>query len=328
MNAILRKAPPVVFLGRNEALLVAVEDCRTLLRESTLAPTQCTELVSGWPDYVGVKDASGHGVGGIIVGEGKECVPTVFRFEWPQWVKDDLVSETNPTGRLTNSDLECAGLLLLWLIMEDVCALDTGCHVALFSDNQPTVHWVQRLASKSSKVAGQLLRALALRLKMTGASPLTPLHIAGRNNAMTDIPSRSFGSEPQWHCKTDTDLLTLFNKTFPLPNQASWTVYSPTNAICTRVLSVLRMKHSSMEEWRRLPKKGQHIGVRGAPSSRLWEWTLTFRESDTGTESGASQDSLGLRGQDSLDSDDVFRLERFLRRSRPLGRRSQWPATE
>lgn len=262
------------------------------------------------------------------MGEGKECVPTVFRFEWPQWVKDDLVSDANPKGRLTNSDLECAGLLMLWLIMEDVCTLEPGCHVALFSDNQPTVHWVQRLASKSSKVAAQLLRALALRLKKTGASPLTPLHIAGKNNAMTDIPSRSFGSEPQWHCKTDTDLLNLFNKTFPLPNQASWTVYSPTNAICMRVLSVLQMKHSSMEEWRRLPKRGRHTGARGAPSSSLWEWTLSFRTSDTETESAASQDLPGSLGPVSLDTDDVFKLEQYLRRSRPLARRSQWPATE
>ena len=88
----------------------------------------------------------------------------------------------------------------------------SGSHAGLFSNNQPTVHWVQRMASKSSDVAGQLLRALALRLKMQKASPLTPMHIAGVENAMTDIPSRSFGSEPKWHYKNDSDLLHLFNK--------------------------------------------------------------------------------------------------------------------
>jgi hypothetical protein len=30
---------------------------------------------------------------------------------------------------------------------------------------------------------------------------------------MTDIPSRSFGSKKKWYCKTDDDLLTLFNAT-------------------------------------------------------------------------------------------------------------------
>jgi len=94
-----------------------------------------------------------------------------------------------------------AGLLMLWLVIEDLFRIESGAHVALFSDNQPTVSWVQRLASKSSVVAGQLVRALALRLKTTGASLLTPLHIAGVENAITDIPSRSFGSVNKWHRK-------------------------------------------------------------------------------------------------------------------------------
>jgi len=90
------------------------------------------------------------------------------------------VSEYNPKGRITNSDLEMTGLLLLYLVMGDICNLKSGDHTALFSDNQPTVHWVQHMASKSSDVAGQLLRALALRMKMDGVSPLTPLHVAGK----------------------------------------------------------------------------------------------------------------------------------------------------
>ena len=88
---------------------------------------------------------------------------------------------------LTNSDLEMAGLLMLWLVMEDVCDFNSGAHAALFSDNQPTVSWVDRLVSKGSKVAGQLIRALALRLSMSGVSPITTLHIRGIENAMTDI---------------------------------------------------------------------------------------------------------------------------------------------
>ena len=120
-NQVLRGEPKYIFLHRNDKLLTAIKDCRTLLRESTLAPTKCYELVSKWPDFVGVKDASGHGVGGVIIGENMACIPTVFRFEWPADIKADLNSEHNPKGKITNSDLEMAGLLLLWLIM-DWCA--------------------------------------------------------------------------------------------------------------------------------------------------------------------------------------------------------------
>ena len=92
-----------------------------------------------------------------------------------------------------------SGLLLLWLVMEEEREVKYGDHVAVFSDNQPTVLWVDRLASKSSIVAVQLLRALALRLKIKGASLLTPFHISGKQNAIMDIPSLSFGSEPKWN---------------------------------------------------------------------------------------------------------------------------------
>ena len=63
-NWVLRVRPPVVYLHRNKALQEAIGDARTLLRESTVKPTLCRALVVGWPDYIGVKDASGLGVGG------------------------------------------------------------------------------------------------------------------------------------------------------------------------------------------------------------------------------------------------------------------------
>ena len=76
--------------------------------------------------------------------------------------------------------------------------MKSGYHVAVFFNNHTAVSWVDQLASKISVVAGQFIRALALRLKMKGASPLAPFHKYGKNNAMMDILSRSFGSESKW----------------------------------------------------------------------------------------------------------------------------------
>ena len=70
--------PQFVFLHRNTHLLAAVEDCRIFLRDTIGTPTKCKNLVSSWPDYVGITDASGHGVGGIIIGEQSAITPTVF----------------------------------------------------------------------------------------------------------------------------------------------------------------------------------------------------------------------------------------------------------
>jgi hypothetical protein len=162
-NWVLQKRPPQVYLHQNQGLREAIQDIFTLLRESTLEPTRCNELVSGWPDFIGVKDASSHGVGGVIIGEHSACPPIVFRMEWPEDILADLVTVKNPQRKITNSDLEMAGLLLLWLAMEVVCGELQHKRVALFSDNDPTVSWVRRMATRNSRVAAQLIRALALR---------------------------------------------------------------------------------------------------------------------------------------------------------------------
>lgn len=309
-NWVLRLRPEIVYLHRNKGLLQAIQDSHTLLRESTLTPTRCRELVAGWPDYIGVKDASGQGVGGVVFGEGMACPPTVFRYEWPDDIKSDLVSFQNKHGRITNSDLEMAGLLLLWLVMESVVGDLGERQVAVFSDNDPTVSWVKRLSSKHSIIAAQLVRALALRIKLKRACPITPCHIPGVENSMTDIPSLSFGSVAEWHCKTDHDLLTLFNTRFPLPGQGSWTVFRITSKVCTRVTSVLRMKDIDLGEWRRLPKIGRHIGNTGAPMSHLWGWSLTFRRRDMSQGSGCSPVLLHECEGDAMAEESGSRLQR------------------
>ena len=84
-------------------------------------------------------------MGGVIFGETEACIPTVFRWEWSAEVKEACHS-----GRITNSDLEMAGLLFLWLVMESVCGNLREKHVVLSSDNSPTVGWVRRLATRST----------------------------------------------------------------------------------------------------------------------------------------------------------------------------------
>jgi hypothetical protein len=114
----------------------------------------------------------------------------------------------NPTGKITNLDLESAGLLLLWLAMEGVCGPLLEKQIELFGDNSPSIGWVARLASKRSLVAKNLVQALALCLKIKRACPLTPIHFEGKQNAISNVPSRSFGGNPTWKCDTDDDLLT------------------------------------------------------------------------------------------------------------------------
>ena len=246
---------------------------------------------------------------------------------WPPDITSAIVSDRNPRGTITNSDLEMAGMLLLFLVMQAICGDLRQKHVALFSDNTPTVSWVRRMAVRRSKIAAQLVRALALRMAQAQCSPLTPLHVAGAENDIADIPSRSFGSEPKWFCETDEDLRRLFNKDFPLPQKNSWTVFQVSPEISMRVISVLRMRHTSLAEWRRLKPIGTHTGAIGATMSDLWASTLGSKARPTTTASARSRDSPPEREPGTTAADARSRLTQFQRRSRPLARRSPWPSS-
>ena len=142
---------------------------------------------------------------------------------------------------------------------------------------------------------------------------------------MMDIPSRSFGSKPKWHCKFNSTLLTLFHNLFSIPSLNSWTVFQISYAVGMRVTSVLQMKDFTLDERRRLLKVGKHVGVAGHHMSHLWEWTLSYRTPRSLSESASSQASQGESVQATTVKENRSKLEASLAQSRPLARRSRWP---
>ena len=313
----------------NGLLFQEMDAWRSLIREATKYPTKCTELITGHPDYIGIVDAStSEGVGGVIVGENTAMVPTVFRLEWPPEVLALVKSNTKPDGKLTNSDLEMAGQFILWLVIERVCPELDSKHVALLDDNAPTVSWIKRMTSTKSDVAAVLLRLLAMRLKGARASPLIPMHIPGPENSISDIPSRSFGGKAKWHCKTDAEFLTLFNSSFPLPNQTPWRLYHLPPSLVSRVISVLVTQASEPAEWRLLKRPKTSTGGTGRTMRKLWEWTLSCRSRRPPSTSGSGL-LPDLQAESELATSAMaarLELNRCLRRSRPLARRFPWCA--
>ena len=172
-------------------------------------------------------------------------------------------------------------MLLLWLVIEQVYPDLDSKYFGLLNDNSPTVSWTTKMTSEKSACAAALLRALAMRLKVARASPIIPMHIPGVENAISDIPSRSFGRKVKWHCKTDADFLAMFSQKFPLPKQNCWTLFQPPKVLTSKVISVLLRQHSELGEWCRLTRKSRSIGSRGRPMPNLWEWTLTCHETST-----------------------------------------------
>ena len=254
-----------VFLHQNNQLMSVLADTHTLLCKATLTPTPCIKLVQDWPDFVGVMDASMHGVYGEIIGENIECIPTAFCVPWPNEIKQCKIGPQHPNGHLTNSDLKIAWLLMLWLVIKNIYIIRSGNHVALFSDNNLTVHCVKYLASWHSIAASM---------------HLTPRHIAGTYNSVTDVPSCLFGSKRKWHCHTYEQFLTLYNWLFPLP-QGSWTVFHTSLKMVMKGKSMLWMQQFSIEECIQLLNPGIFVGNVGKHIPGLWQWTLTYRMSPT-----------------------------------------------
>jgi hypothetical protein len=79
-------------------------------------------------------------------------------------------------------------------------------------------------------------------------------------NALMDIPSCSFSSVKEWECKTNDDLLTLINQKFPLPHQASWTVFHFNTKMTTPVIFALQMKGITLAECQQLPGLEDTLG--------------------------------------------------------------------
>ncbi len=220
-----------------------------------------------------------------------------------------------------------AGLLFLWLMIKHVCSSLTENKIALFSNNSPTVSWVQRMACRLSFIAKKLIRVLALCINAQRSCSLTILHIAGDQNTMTDILLRSFGSKPKWHFKTEADLITFFNVSFPLLHQNSWSSCQPTSKIAMRVISILRIVPFKLEDWRRLPAVAKNIGTIGKPMQGLWEWTHIFRMKVCLRKCKHSQASWHASAQGTMVKERKSKIAQSVARLQPLARRLHWPAT-
>ena len=275
INQLIAIHPRIIHWKRAPVAWQAMRDLGQLIKEAGTQPTHVKELVVGDAAYKGTLDASGGGAGGVWLPGTKALAPIVWRWEWPQEIRDALITFENPNGTITNSDLEMAAELLGWLVLEANVPLEHE-HVGLCSDNSATVAWQMRGASKRSAVANRLLRVLATRMRHCRASPLVTRHLAGKRNHLGDIPSRSFGYKEEWHFEKDKDFLTYFNQIFPLPDKNTWTGFRLNYAVAMKVTRELLTQGSSMAEWRQLPTLGARHGKSGKPTVELTECLHTW----------------------------------------------------
>ena len=188
---------------------------------------------------------------GVALVACRSVVPTVWRVQFPPDITA-IVSDSNPTDSLTNSDLEMAGVLLHHLVLETLIKTKKHCHSATLCNNTMSVARVNRMASKSSSpVAHGLLHGFALRKRINKIALPVVEYIVGPENIWADKAScimakirlRPDSILPSLSCVNfiaDPQFLTHFNSKFPLPQSLSWRLAHPTPAMLYNVISTLR----------------------------------------------------------------------------------------
>jgi hypothetical protein len=323
-----------IAITSNSFLHECLRDFHTIIKIMCKRPTFCRELIPDTPDYVGYCDASKLGAGGVWMSGKKFLPPTVWRLEFPPDIQSRVVSFSNPTGDITNSDLEMAGLLAEFIVLEHIAPLKFA-HTAAWCDNTPTVSWANKMSSSKSMVAARLVRALAVRLHTNQASPLHTWSIAGVLNKMADTASRIFNKQnasgETFHV-SDEKFLHMFNSKFPHPQANSWKIFLFSTKLSMLIFSELRGMTSTLGSWLRIPKSGSAIGVIGpSSSSPSITWTPcspgpqqdeTFQSEQEPSSLEHSLDGSGLAS--TPETATASEPKRFRSRYVPSVRHSNW----
>ena len=286
-NEAMKGSPTFVGLSRNGEVREAFLDLVAVIKDLAKRPTHVCELVQQPLDYVGFCDASAFGAGGVWFGAGKTLQPVVWRIEWPDDIRREIVSEANPKGRLTNSDLELAGVVLHEAALEATVGSEELKHAqsAIGCDNSPSVSWTNRMATRSAThTAYRLLRGLAMRQRTTRSAPPAIFHVSGEQNILADTASRTMSEKLKAHActllgddaaaggLTPNMFLTVFNSIFTLPQNKSWHNVQPNSEMLSNVISTLRGQRLAIRQWTK--KLEKRAGKTGCVMPRLQPLTL------------------------------------------------------
>jgi hypothetical protein len=238
-------------------------------------PTAIDELVPDQLPYThGACDASKKGLGGVhfVPLPNGQLLPLLWRESWPSSVAKRLVSTSNPTGTITNSDLELAATIAQFDVLAQ--SFDVRSHtVHNLSDNSPTVAWQKKGATSSSGPVAYLLRLHALHQRHHRYLPLHDF-IPGIANVLADQCSRHF------HL-TDTQLLSHFNASFP--QTMPWRIYHLRKGTISALLSALSRRRTALAPLLNAPERRMRIGA--ARKSFASRTTLTHSSQTVRTQS-------------------------------------------
>jgi hypothetical protein len=211
------------------------------------------ELIYGDPIYTGATDAAKAGMGGIWFVDGKAIL---WRVRFPPEIQASLVSTTNLTGTITNSDLELAATIAQHHVLVEAGYSTAGESTHNFCDNTPAVAWQTKGSTTTTPVTADLLRHAALQQRQTGHVQRFE-HLAGIRNSMADDASRL------WH-HTDTNRLSYFDSRYP--QTEPWQMHHLSQPVHSELISLLSRQKWQPASLPNVPKPRAFTGTSGSVS--------------------------------------------------------------
>jgi hypothetical protein len=260
----------------------ALEDFHHLALSLSARPTRLGEIVPDLPVAIGPADACGRGMGGVWLSADPAFRPLLWRAEFPPSIQAALISDANPHGSITNSDLELAAQIAEQdiLVQQHDCR---ECTLSALTDNIPTRSWQRKGSTTTLGPAAYLLRLNALHQRHYRYLALSD-YIPGPVNAMADDASRL------WHL-SDSALLAHFNLNFP--QTKPWTLLHPRPAMLSALTMALQCKRSDPALF--LPARGPKTlpGFDGATIAKSWQSIPCSKMWQTQSHSSKSLPNVG-----------------------------------
>ena len=255
----------------------ALEDFRWIAKDISSRPTRIQEIIPLNPSVMGDHDASGAGAGGVWFPTptldsrvSTSAPPILWRFEWPKEVQEQLITEANPHGTITNSELELAGGLL-HLEAAAQCFDVRERTLLSRTDNLATLFWQRKGSATTIKAPSFLLRQFGIHQRYHRYVPRHD-YISGPSNPLADDASRLFHM-------SDSEFLHYFNTTYP--QSKSFHYWTPSKQLTSAVISALLRKACKPESLLVVPPPSKPSGKSGSPSPLTWASTPFSKPSRT-----------------------------------------------